>query len=856
MMDQDANMTLQSNSPPPLDDDDDEKCGDFVSSSSLSHHSSGRTIVTTASAATVLNTHNHHSSSAAAAAAGDHHHVATRNEQAILFSIISSFLKKLNSSSSISACSHLKQMDDAHDNPNDKNVGNKDHDNIVVSKKQNENSNAGTVVIVGEEEYQDHDDSYRPCHYFTGLVNIIAVLLTNLQSPSLTLILLEKLARHHFHNALLVGSSSSSSQLPLSLSSSSDEDMTTTTTTSPSQQYEMTQAGLLVSLLEWADVELLQHLMFYDVIRVRRQYHDKNEHDKKAAAAAAAETDDDSMVVVQIPPFIHGWISGWFAGDAAPLLGVASRLVDAFIASHFLLPLYTAVALLHHYRHDLLQITSPQLEYEKARRNLRSIQETKKTRNLTSSTSNNEDNDEKTKKKQDISDKLVGMLQGLPLRMALESMNAANDKSNDNTNSPATATLAAGSLSSPSAVVHQVLQQAVQLMQNVDHCLPPRLLVFQASIDNTKCCHPQQSLTNHPVAFLNEQSPLPSWMVQDHAPTDCVILQTMQKHRQEAAAAVTTAARGEGHHYNTTPSLSIMSRLCASANDETNHDVSSPTKRSVENKNSIHPVIPPSSSSSPPPPLQRVRSWTIAHNKNGDYSSSNTKKRQVVMCWSLWLVLPWIVIMMMSCSTICVGLLAFSQSTTTRDYDKPGVVVIVMKGMLNSNSTAASTLLPDDGSSNSSSTTTRSSGNCSSCAMMRIRPSIFGMMDSKQEQTRQKKKHHQQQDPKNTLQRVEEEALLLSSRLDAMHNQTKDRDDLLVEATTGTSTAYDEKKDETVDDKEVEAAAAEAVSNHEHYRGRQRQDAFLLTRRALSRAGKTIGNVLEGASISGLLRTR
>jgi len=53
------------------------------------------------------------------------------------------------------------------------------------------------------------------------------------------------------------------------------------------------------------------------------------------------------------PSFAHRWICCWFAQDI-PDAAVASRLLDVFLVSHVLMPMYVAVALLTRNRNEIM----------------------------------------------------------------------------------------------------------------------------------------------------------------------------------------------------------------------------------------------------------------------------------------------------------------------------------------------------------------------------------------------------------------------------------------------------------------------------------------------------------------------
>jgi len=123
--------------------------------------------------------------------------------------------------------------------------------------------------------------------YYSGLQDLTALLMINLESPSLTSLILAKLAVSHQRDALR-------------------KDTT------------MLDAAIyhaFMPLLEAVDGALYWHLQHWHV------------------GSTLPTT------------FCYKWIACWFAQDV-PDAAVASRLVDAFLVGHPMLPLYVAVALL------------------------------------------------------------------------------------------------------------------------------------------------------------------------------------------------------------------------------------------------------------------------------------------------------------------------------------------------------------------------------------------------------------------------------------------------------------------------------------------------------------------------------
>jgi hypothetical protein len=140
-----------------------------------------------------------------------------------------------------------------------------------------------TAVLRTEAAPSAHfeDDRY---HYFPGLQDITALLLINLESPSLTSMVLNKLAEGHLRDSMRAD------RLIV----------------------ETAIAHLFMPLLESVDCGLYDHL--------------------HAAG-------------ITLPTFSRQWIICWFAQDV-PNVQLASRIMDVLMASHPLMPLYMAVAIL------------------------------------------------------------------------------------------------------------------------------------------------------------------------------------------------------------------------------------------------------------------------------------------------------------------------------------------------------------------------------------------------------------------------------------------------------------------------------------------------------------------------------
>jgi hypothetical protein len=124
--------------------------------------------------------------------------------------------------------------------------------------------------------------------HYNGLQDLTALLLINLESPSLTSIVLEKLARWHLRDALRPDRS----------------------------HIEIVLECCFMPLLESVDSGLYNHLVNKGLT---------------------------------LPSFATQWIACWFAQDI-PDAPMASRFLDAFIVGHALLPLYVAVAFVASHR--------------------------------------------------------------------------------------------------------------------------------------------------------------------------------------------------------------------------------------------------------------------------------------------------------------------------------------------------------------------------------------------------------------------------------------------------------------------------------------------------------------------------
>jgi len=151
-----------------------------------------------------------------------------------------------------------------------------------------------TIVALLRTKPEDcpffEDDNY---HFYRGLQDLTALLMINLESPSLTSLILAKLAQAHLRDPLRPDRN----MLHLALSAS------------------------VFPLLEMFDPTLFHYLLTQGV---------------------------------QSPSFCRQWVSCWFAQDV-PNEEIASRLLDAFVVSHPVFPIYTSVALLTVHRERILQ---------------------------------------------------------------------------------------------------------------------------------------------------------------------------------------------------------------------------------------------------------------------------------------------------------------------------------------------------------------------------------------------------------------------------------------------------------------------------------------------------------------------
>lgn len=124
------------------------------------------------------------------------------------------------------------------------------------------------------------DDRY---FHYAGLQDLCALLVINLESPSLTSLVLAKLAKYHLRDAMR-----------------------------PDKTILDTALDTVMPLLEFVDPNLCSHL--YEC-------------------------------GITLPTFCRSWIACWFAQDV-PYAPMASRLLDAFLVGHASMVVYTVVAFL------------------------------------------------------------------------------------------------------------------------------------------------------------------------------------------------------------------------------------------------------------------------------------------------------------------------------------------------------------------------------------------------------------------------------------------------------------------------------------------------------------------------------
>lgn len=134
-------------------------------------------------------------------------------------------------------------------------------------------------------------------HYYSGLHNLTALVMVNLESPSLTSLVMGKLAVYHLRDAMR-------------------------------KERHLMETALLLSffpILQRADAGLYHFIV-----------HNAG---------------------FKLPTFALSWVSSWFASDIADI-AVASRLLDVFLVSHPLMPCYFAVAMLTHHRSRIMRAES------------------------------------------------------------------------------------------------------------------------------------------------------------------------------------------------------------------------------------------------------------------------------------------------------------------------------------------------------------------------------------------------------------------------------------------------------------------------------------------------------------------
>ncbi len=140
--------------------------------------------------------------------------------------------------------------------------------------------------------------SWEQLFYYQGFHDVTALCLINLESPSLTTLLLQRLSQHHFRDAMRPNFDSVSHLL----------------------------SSVFKPLLHVVDPELHDYIFL------------------------------DSYVGPDCI-FALSWILSWFSHDIIDVQ-VASRLIDVFLASHMSMPIYISAALLSHQRDFIFQTES------------------------------------------------------------------------------------------------------------------------------------------------------------------------------------------------------------------------------------------------------------------------------------------------------------------------------------------------------------------------------------------------------------------------------------------------------------------------------------------------------------------
>jgi hypothetical protein len=162
-----------------------------------------------------------------------------------------------------------------------------------------------------EHDNHHHHEEQR-YHYYHGLADLTALLLINLESPSLSLMILKKLASYHLRDAMR-----------------GDDDDDDDSLKTPVE-------CIFRALFQKVNVTLYHHYL-------------------------EQQEQDDPII---------SWIAPWFASHVTNV-SAASRLLDVFLVSHATMPIYMAVALLVCRKHQeqLLQTTTCSSNLDKELRN-------------------------------------------------------------------------------------------------------------------------------------------------------------------------------------------------------------------------------------------------------------------------------------------------------------------------------------------------------------------------------------------------------------------------------------------------------------------------------------------------------
>jgi len=151
------------------------------------------------------------------------------------------------------------------------------------------------------------DGTQKQYHYFSGLHDLTALILINLESPSLTSLVVSKLASYHLYDSFVEDSTRTSN--------SNHANSVNGTTVKQQEHVPLVLLQAVLPLLEMVDVELYQFVQ---------------------------------QSGTTLPTFCKNWITCWFAQDVLDDIRIASRLVDVFLVSHVTMPIYITVAMLTH----------------------------------------------------------------------------------------------------------------------------------------------------------------------------------------------------------------------------------------------------------------------------------------------------------------------------------------------------------------------------------------------------------------------------------------------------------------------------------------------------------------------------